>query len=66
VAYSGARERAVLTSGRRFTGGWWKLLRYLRYRLRYNLNVLPVSPAAREARRKYHAVDHRGGSAGGE
>ena len=35
-----------------FAGGWRKLGRYLRYRLRYNLRVLPVRPgvAARTGR----------------
>jgi hypothetical protein len=43
---------AVLTSGRMFAGGWRKLWRYLRYRLRYNVRVLPVRPgvAARTGR----------------
>ena len=42
VTYSGARDLVVLTSGRRFKGGWWKLARYLRYRLRYNVRMVPV------------------------
>jgi hypothetical protein len=42
VAYSGARSLKVLTSGRMFRGGWRKLARYLFYRLRYNLRVVPV------------------------
>lgn len=42
VVYSGAKELAVLTSGRMFIGGWRKLFRYLKYRLRYNIRVLPV------------------------
>jgi hypothetical protein len=46
VRYSGARELRVLTSGRMFRGGWLKLCRYLGYRLRYNLRVLPVRPNA--------------------
>jgi hypothetical protein len=40
VAYSGARSLQVLTSGRKFQGGWRKLARYLRYRLLYNVRVL--------------------------
>lgn len=44
IAYSGSRDLVVLTSGRRFKGGWLKLARYLRYRLRYNLRMLPVRP----------------------
>jgi hypothetical protein len=46
IAYSGERDLRVLTSGRRFKGGWLKLARYLRYRLLYNLRVLPVRPRA--------------------
>lgn len=44
IAYSNARRLRVLTSGRMFSGGWVRLARYLRYRLRYNLQVLPVRP----------------------
>jgi Glycosyltransferase like family 2 len=40
VAYSRARSLRVLTSGRKFRGGWRKLARYLRYRLLYNVRVL--------------------------
>lgn len=50
LAYSGDQELRVLTSGRRFKGGWLKLARYLRYRLLYNLRVLRVPRAARERR----------------
>lgn len=46
VAYSGARNLVVYTSGRMFVGGWHQLLRTLRYRLRYNLRVLPISTNA--------------------
>lgn len=42
VAYSGAKELVVLTSGRMFRPGWFRLCRYLVYRLRYNLRVLPI------------------------
>jgi hypothetical protein len=42
VDYSGNRQLVVLTSGRMFTAGWHKLIRYLLYRLRYNLKILPV------------------------
>jgi Glycosyltransferase like family 2 len=54
VAYHGGRRMAVLTSGRMFAGGWRKLYRYLRYRLRYNVRVLPVRPgvAARTGRER--------------
>jgi hypothetical protein len=47
LAYSGSPELKVLTSGRRFKGGWLKLARYLRYRLFYNLRVLRIPRAAR-------------------
>jgi len=46
VAYNGSKEMTVLTSGRMFSGGWYKLLKYLRYRLRYNIRVLPVRTEA--------------------
>jgi Glycosyltransferase like family 2 len=44
IRYSGARELTVLTSGRRFNGGWRKLGRYLVYRLVYNVRALRVRP----------------------
>lgn len=58
IAYSGERDLIVLTSGRMFTNaGLKKLLRYFRYRLRYNLRVLPVHPnAARRTRRESDPV----------
>jgi hypothetical protein len=40
VAYSGSRELRVLTSGRKFSGGWRRLARYLRYRLLYNVRLI--------------------------
>lgn len=40
VAYSGSREVRVLTSGRKFSGGWRRLARYLRYRLLYNVRLM--------------------------
>lgn len=45
IAYSGLRELRVLTSGRRFRGGWRRLARYLAYRLGYNLRILPARPS---------------------
>lgn len=42
VVYSGRRKLVVRTSGRVFRGGWLKLARYLVYRLRYNMKLLPV------------------------
>lgn len=58
-AYSNQPRLTVLTSGRRFKGGWRKLGHYLRYRLSYNVRVLPVSSAGRKARARYHAQNHR-------
>ena len=46
IVYSGKHNLTVLTSGRVFRGGWIKLVRYLMYRLRYNLKLLPVGPNA--------------------
>jgi hypothetical protein len=43
IAYSGKRDLRVLTSGRRFKGGWLKLARYLLYRMRYNLRMITSS-----------------------
>jgi hypothetical protein len=42
IVYSGAKNLNVLTSGRMFTPGWRKIFRYFRYRLKYNIRVLPV------------------------
>ena len=53
VVYSGASELQVLASGRKFRGGWMKLARYLRYRLMYNLRLLPVR-ARRPEETPYH------------
>jgi hypothetical protein len=54
VAYSGARSLEVLTSGRKFRGGWRKLARYLRYRLLYNVRVLQGRARDPERRDPYH------------
>jgi hypothetical protein len=55
IAYGGARDLRVLTSGRRFRGGWLKLVRYLWYRTRYNIRVLPVrTPEPGKARNPFH------------
>ncbi len=54
VAYSGARGLRVLTSGRKFRGGWRKLARYLRYRLLYNVRVLKARAGDRRRRDPYH------------
>ncbi len=53
VVYSGARKLQVLTSGRRFRGGWRRLARYLRYRLLYNVRVLRAR-ADERAKGPYH------------
>lgn len=53
VTYKGDRRLQVLASGRRFHGGWMKLARYLRYRLMYNLRLLPVR-ARRSEETPYH------------
>ena len=42
IVYSGRPNLTVYTSGRTFRGGWARLFRMLRYRLRYNLRVLPT------------------------
>jgi hypothetical protein len=42
IDYSGSRELVVLTSGRMFSASWLRVIRYLLYRLRYNLKMLPV------------------------
>lgn len=52
VAYSGATRHRVLTSGRTFHGGWRRLYRQLRYRLLYNLRMVPVR--AKLDRHPYH------------
>lgn len=52
IPYSGDSRHDVLTSGRMFRGGWRKLSRYLAYRFRSNLRVIPVheDAAARTGR----------------
>jgi hypothetical protein len=42
VAYSGRKDLQVLTSGRMFRPGWFRMIPYYWYRLRYNLRTLPV------------------------
>ena len=54
IAYSGAKDLIVLTSGRKIEGGWGHLIWYLGYRLGYNLRVLPVRPnAARYTKKRW-------------
>lgn len=55
VTYGSRRDLEVFTSGRRFRGGWLKLARYLWYRTRYNVRVLPVRPVERgKSRNPFH------------
>jgi len=57
VVYSGSRDLIILTSGRMFRGGWIKLFWYFKYRLRYNLRVLPVRvDVARHTKREKDPV----------
>jgi hypothetical protein len=58
VVYSGAPKLQVLTSGRRFRGGWRRLARYLRYRLLYNVRVLRAQTEER-AKSPYHQRPRR-------
>jgi len=58
VVYSGAKGLRVLTSGRRFRGGWWKLARYLYYRLGYNLRVIGTSKG-KKSDASYHRTPSR-------
>jgi hypothetical protein len=53
VVYAGARRLQVLTSGRKFRGGWRKLARYLRYRLLYNVRLLRTQ-AGKRTQKPYH------------
>jgi hypothetical protein len=54
VAYSGSKRLVVLTSGRKFHGGWVKLGRYLRYRLLYNVRALRLPTDRPRAERNPH------------
>ena len=51
-AYSGDPNLRVLTSARRLRGGWLRLVRYLAYRLAYNVRALPVDDRAAERTRR--------------
>jgi hypothetical protein len=60
VVYSRAKGLRVLTSGRRFKGGWWKLARYLYYRLVYNLRVIGASKGGgKKPDASYHRTPSR-------
>jgi glycosyltransferase involved in cell wall biosynthesis len=54
VAYSGSRELRVLTSGRKFQGGWRRLARYLRYRFLYNLRLIRARGKGGRRGNPYH------------
>ena len=58
--YSGKSQLQVLTSGRNFYPGWSKLIRYNRYRLRYNLSQLRNDQEESDLLRK--AIELRGGT----
>jgi len=45
VAYSGAKEHVVFTSGRFFSNSWKELFAYLIWRVGYYLRVRPTKPA---------------------
>jgi hypothetical protein len=53
AVYGSSSSLEVLTSGRKFRGGWRKLGRYLRYRLLYNVRLLR-GRSSRRAGRSYH------------
>jgi hypothetical protein len=55
IAYTHARKLRVLTSGRMFRSGWFELFKYLRYRLRYNLKMLPVGEDTRKRTDRHKA-----------
>lgn len=59
IAYTQAREMRVLTSGRMFKGGWVELFKYFRYRLRYNLKMLPVGRDTRKRTNRHKAPIRR-------
>jgi hypothetical protein len=54
VVYSGAQPLTVYTSGRYLKGGWLRLGRYLIYRFKYNLRVLPVRANAAQHTQRQH------------
>ena len=58
-AYSGDRRLRVLTSARRFRPGWRRLLRYLGYRLAYNVRSLPVDERAAQRTRRWNDPSDR-------
>jgi hypothetical protein len=58
IVYAGSPRLEVLTSGRKFRGGWRRLARYLRYRLLYNVRVLRTQ-AQERAKGSYHQRPRR-------
>lgn len=64
VAYSPRPNLYVFTSGRMFRPGWYRMIPYFWYRLRYNLRTLPVrrnvsSYTGREADPVRRYIDNR-------
>jgi hypothetical protein len=55
IAYTGAKKLRVLTSGRMYEGGWLGMLKYFRYRLRYNLKMLPAGTDATQRTDRHKA-----------
>jgi hypothetical protein len=55
IAYTHAKDLRVLTSGRMFKGGLVELFKYFRYRLRYNLKMLPVGEDTRKRTDRHKA-----------
>ena len=59
IAYTHAKNLRVLTSGRMFQGGWIALFKYFRYRLRYNLKMIPVGEDTRKRTDRHKAPVRR-------
>jgi hypothetical protein len=59
IAYGGSRSLTVLQSGSHVGPGWIRLLRYLLYRLDYNMRVLPVSRDAARRTKRTHSTSGR-------
>lgn len=59
IAYTQAKNLRVLTSGRMFKGGWVTLFKYFRYRLRYNLRMIPVGEDTRKRSDRHKAPVRR-------
>lgn len=59
IAYTHAKHLRVLTSGRMFKSGWISLFKYFRYRLRYNLKMIPVGEDTRKRSDRHNAPVRR-------